>query len=147
MGDLICLCSAVFYSLYTTSIAHFLPNSDGDSVMLFFGYIGCLGLVFLSPVILIFDFAGVEHVAMISSWAFALIVIKGLFDNVLSDALWTMALVDTTVATVGLSLTIPIGVAELFIRQRFNHFRLDGRLWWLGFVLSTRTSIQRQQAP
>jgi solute carrier family 35 protein F5 len=150
-GDLICLTAAVFYALYTTSIAHFLPSSESDTVMLFFGYIGCLGLVILSPVVVIFDLAGVEHIAMISSGALALIAIKGLFDNVLSDALWTVALKWTspTVATVGLSLTIPFSiVAELFVRQKSPPM-----LGWIGAIFmvagfiacSVRTSEQRQE--
>ena len=72
-GELICLTAAVFYALYTTSIAHFLPSSESDTFMLFFGYIGCLGLVILSPVVVIFDLAGVEHIAMISSGALAMV--------------------------------------------------------------------------
>ena len=150
VGDLICLSAAVFYALYTTSIAHFLPSSDSDTVMLFFGYIGFLGLVFLSPVVAIFDFVGVEHIAMISSGVLGLIAIKGLFDNVLSDALWTVALKWTspTVATIGLSLTIPISiVAELIVRQKSPPL-----LGWVGAIFmvagfiacSVRTPAQQQ---
>lgn len=41
-----------------------------------------------------------------------LIIVKGLFDNVLSDFLWARAILLTspTVATVGLSMTIPLAM-------------------------------------
>jgi hypothetical protein len=42
------------------------------------------------------------------------LVVKGLFDNVLSDYLWLRAviLINATVATVGLGLTIPLAFAS-----------------------------------
>ena len=45
---------------------------------------------------------------------FGLILLKGLVDNVLSDYLWAKAVLLTspTVATVGLSLTIPMAIAS-----------------------------------
>jgi solute carrier family 35 protein F5 len=49
----------------------------------------------------------------------ALVLLKGLFDNVLSDLLWARAiqLTSPTLASVGLSLTIPMAVvSDLAVR-------------------------------
>ena len=54
----------------------------------------------------------------ISLTVFGLLVLKGLFDNVLSDYLWARSIVLTsaTVATVGLGLTIPLAfLSDWFI--------------------------------
>ena len=101
--------------------------------MLFFGYIGLLGLIVLSPFILTFELLGVTALYKIAPTAFLLIAAKGLFDNVLSDALWAIALKWTspTVASVGLSLTIPMSIlAEILLRQMWPPL-----LAWVGAIL------------
>ena len=112
LGDAICLVSAIFYGLYTTATARYLPSEETTTAMLFFGYIGLLGLVLLSPLVLVLDATGVEAVAVLSSGALGLIALKGIFDNVLSDLLWAVALKMTspTVATLCLPLTIPLSM-------------------------------------
>ena len=54
------------------------------------------------------------HQASLSAPVLGLIVLKGLLDNVLSDYLWARAVLLTSpaVATVGLSLTIPMAIAS-----------------------------------
>lgn len=52
------------------------------------------------------------------------IVLNGLCDNVLSDYLWARAIVLTspTVATVGLSLTIPLAfLSDALLGSQFTH--------------------------
>ena len=54
------------------------------------------------------------HQASLTAPVLGLIVLKGLLDNVLSDYLWARAVLLTSpaVATVGLSLTIPMAIAS-----------------------------------
>ena len=101
---------------YTTLIKHRLPNDENVNMGLFFGYIGALNSAVLWPGLLLMSRAELEKIsAKIMLW----ILVKGLFDNVLSDYLWARAVVLTspTVATVGLSLTIPMAiVSDLLVK-------------------------------
>lgn len=53
-----------------------------------------------------------DHVRQLTFAAFGLIFVSGFFDDVISDYLWARSILLTspTVATVGLSLTIPMAV-------------------------------------
>jgi solute carrier family 35 protein F5 len=83
-GDLVALFAAFMYGVYTTAIRHLIPDD--------------------------------ESVSGLSLEILLLIGIKGLFDNVLSDYLWARAVLLTspTVATVGLSLTVPLAIVADF---------------------------------
>lgn len=106
LGDLICLFSAFMYGVYTTAIRHFAPSD----MALFFGLLGSFNMVLLGPIVLALHLSGVESLVSLALPVLGLIVLKGLADNVLSDYLWAWAVLLTSpsVATVGLSLTIPM---------------------------------------
>ena len=58
-----------------------------------------------------------DHVRQLTWAAFGLIFVSGFFDDVISDYLWARSILLTspTVATVGLSLTIPMaGIVDFF---------------------------------
>ena len=60
---------------------------------------------------------------------FGCLVVKGLFDNVISDYLWARAIILTsaTVATVGLGLTVPLAlISDVFIMKRDDVLSRDG---------------------
>mmetsp|Transcript_53532 Transcript_53532/g.122076 ORF Transcript_53532/g.122076 Transcript_53532/m.122076 type:complete len:149 (+) Transcript_53532:1297-1743(+) len=84
---------------------------------LLFGYLGLLNCVALAPVLV--AMAALTHGRVFENFTpevFGLVCAKGLFDNVLSDYLWARAVVLTTptIATVGLSLTIPLAFLSDF---------------------------------
>jgi len=110
LGDALCLFSAVMYAVYTTAIRHYAPQD----MALFFGLLGGFNCVLLSPVVLALHLSSVESLATLTLPVLGLIVLKGLVDNVLSDYLWALAVLLTSpsVATVGLSLTIPMAIAS-----------------------------------
>ncbi len=134
---------------------------------LFLGYIGLTNAIALSPLVVPYIFSDddfndnnsendiynngnnyssdgqirflTSH--QISSLVLFCLIIKGLFDNVLSDYLWAKGIILTsaTVATVGLGLTIPLALlSDLFIMKRDDVWRLDsmfGALFvLLGFI-------------
>ena len=118
LGDFICLLAALFYGLYTTAIHRYLPSIDKTN--LFFGYLGALGFVLFTPVVLILNATKIEDLSLLSSRALVLIACKGLFDNVLSDTLWAIAMKWTspTVATLALALTIPTAIVGAMLLGR-----------------------------
>jgi solute carrier family 35 protein F5 len=111
-GDALALFSAVMYALYTTAIRRLVPDGSDISMNAFFGFLGLFNSLLLSPVVGILHATKVEVVSGVPASFIGLLLLKGLFDNVLSDLLWARAiqLTSPTVATVALSLTIPIAM-------------------------------------
>ncbi|KAH7476172.1 hypothetical protein PRIC1_000183 [Phytophthora ramorum] len=115
-GDLVALFAAFMYGVYTTAIRRLIPDEESVSISLFFGFIGVINMVCLLPFVLVFHYSGIESLSGLTLEIVLLIGVKGLFDNVLSDYLWARAVLLTspTVATVGLSLTVPLAIVADF---------------------------------
>ncbi|RHY28498.1 hypothetical protein DYB25_012290, partial [Aphanomyces astaci] len=107
-GDSIALVSAFMYAVYTSTMRKYIPDDSSMSLSLFFGLLGLLNFVCLLPVVLFLHFTNVESLQSLTVEILGLLTVKGLFDNVLSDYLWALAMLYTTptVATIGLSLTV-----------------------------------------
>jgi solute carrier family 35 protein F5 len=139
-GDVLSFISAVFYGCYAVMVRVLCPRDESlMSMQLFLGYVGLWNMIILSPVVI--WQVGIAHTTSISAFVFGCLVVKGLFDNVLSDYLWARSVVLTsaTVATVGLGLTIPLAfVSDVFMGREnvFNLQSLVGALAVLtGFLL------------
>jgi len=110
-GDFLGLVSAVGYGAYAVQTRVMCPhNEELYSMQLLLGYIGLFNMVVLSPFVIWQLLGGIELTLLV----FGFLVVKGLFDNVLSDYLWlrSVILTNATVATVGLGLTIPLAFAS-----------------------------------
>lgn len=132
-GDVAGLTSAVGYGVYTVLVRILCQDEDKMSMNLFLGYVGLLNMIALSPIAwwsvveitkdeedpgYYNGYVSPEHLTW---FVFFCLIIKGLFDNVISDFLWARSIVLTsaTVATVGLGLTIPLAlVSDLFVMNR-----------------------------
>ena len=112
-GDALCLASAAIYGVYSTLLRKRLKDGE-HSNMLFFGYIGLFNALFVLPALVgvIAVRKGGADYQKISGSILGLTVQKGLVDNVLSDLLWSKAVVytDATVATVCLNIQIPMAL-------------------------------------
>lgn len=120
-GDLVALLAAMGYGAYTTLIRLQLPDEESVSMQLVLGYIGLVVLCACLPVILLLLALGVHQLQWQVSWtALGFIVLGGLCDNVFSDYLWARAVVLTspTVATVGMSITIPFAMLSDLMLQK-----------------------------
>jgi len=109
-GDFVCFFGAMMYGAYTTALKVYSPGDEDVSTSLMLGYMGTFNGVLLFPVVLLIALLHVEPLSKLTWEIFGLLVAKGILDNVLSDYLWMRAVLLTspTVATVGLSLTVPI---------------------------------------
>ncbi|KAG1689001.1 hypothetical protein DVH05_002884 [Phytophthora capsici] len=148
-GDLVALFAAFMYGVYTTAIRRLIPDEESVSISLFFGFIGIINMVCLLPIVLAFHYSSIESLRGLSLEILVLIGIKGLFDNVLSDYLWARAVLLTspTVATVGLSLTVPLAiVADFWFHGMLptNVTLLASTLVISGFVLINVGTKQNQ---
>jgi solute carrier family 35 protein F5 len=116
-GDFLALLSAVMYGVYCTALRVMSPSDDVVSMPLMFGYMGLFNGVIFLPVLLYLVATDAPSLAGLSLLITGWVIIKGIFDNVLSDYFWARAVVLTspTVATLGLALTIPIGFTTDFL--------------------------------
>ncbi|CCI44527.1 unnamed protein product [Albugo candida] len=140
LGDLTALFAAFMYAVYTTAIRKVVPDEADFSLSLFFGFLGALTCLVLSPVVVLLHFYEIESLYGLSWEIFQLMCVKGLFDNVLSDYLWAQSVIMTspTVATVGLSLTVPLAIiSDLLFQSILPGWKtiLASVLMVTGFVL------------
>jgi solute carrier family 35, member F5 len=112
LGDFLGLISAVGYGTYAVQTRVLCPKDESlYSMQTLLGYIGLLNLVVLSPITIYLLLSGKTELAWV---ILGFLVVKGFFDNFLSDYLWLRAvmLTNATTATVGLGLTIPLAFAS-----------------------------------
>jgi solute carrier family 35, member F5 len=140
-GDVLGLISAVGYGAYAVMVRLLCPHDESKmSMELFLGYVGLFNMITLSP-ILFYQVLQGNH-SDLTWFVFGFLVVKGLFDNVLSDYLWARSVVLTsaTVATVGLGLTIPLAFLSdvLWMAKGENIFSVSSVLGALlvlaGFI-------------
>ena len=118
LGDAIAVFAALMYGVYTVVLRRRCPSDDEVSMPLVLGYMGLFNAFFFGVVVVSLEVAApVPPFAGLSLAVLGLIVAKGLADNVLSDYLWARAVVLTTptMATVGLTLTVPIAFLTDFL--------------------------------
>jgi solute carrier family 35 protein F5 len=162
-GDAAGLISAVGYGGYTVLVRVLCPEDENRmSMQLFLGYIGLINMILLSPFLLwvipgLIGTNGLDQnynqqdqdqsdipyypTQQITAFVLFCVVVKGLFDNVLSDYLWARSIILTsaTVATVGVGLTIPLAlISDVFIMGRADIMSFGNiagaMLVLLGFV-------------
>ena len=114
-GDFLTVVAAALYAGYTAGIRYHLPDDPKVSMLLFLGAVGAWNLVGVGAfMVLARAFGFLPDLYANLNWTvFGFAVGKGLFDNVLSDYLWARAVLLTspTVASVGLSMQIPMAAA------------------------------------
>ena len=145
LGNLLALCGAGFYGLYTVMLANLL-ESERVEMPRFFGMLGAVNCATLWVVGLALVAAGLEPMPGMPSRRIAeLLLLNALVGTVLSDVIWAKSVLLTSpvVATAGLSLTIPAAmVADGFMGKRsFNAIYIAGSaLVVCGFVLLEQTT-------
>jgi solute carrier family 35 protein F5 len=148
-GDALGLLSAVGYGAYAIMVRVLCPRDESlMSMQLFLGFVGFWNMLVLSPIAL---YQVATHTTTLTAVVFGFVIVKGLFDNVLSDYLWARAVVLTsaTVATVGLGLTIPLAFVSDVVLGRPNVLdvsSIGGALSvFVGFVLVNVGQRQEDQ--
>lgn len=136
LGDLLSVISALCYGIYTVLLRREIPEERAVRMTMFFGLVGLINVVTLWPLFLILHYAGIE--SAVAPWAisgelWAFLLLNGIVGSVLSDLCWALSVLLTTplIATVGLSLTIPIAMLADFLM----HGKAFGGLYILGTLL------------
>ena len=148
-GDIIAFISAAIYGMYITCIRLKVPEDtdpqdSGLSMQLLFGYIGIINIAALFPLSLAFILINFDGVDSITIGIIAFIFINTSFDNLLADFLWgrSTLLTSPTIATLGMSLTIPLAMISDMILGKSD---ASGKKWSIfgailvvaGFILVT----------
>lgn len=150
LGDILGLLSAIAYGAYAVQIRVVCPHDESlYSMQRLLGYVGLINMVALSPIALgeIFGRVGLSPVVV------GLLIVKGLFDNVLSDYLWLRAclMINATVATVGLGIAIPLAFAADLVLGKEDVLSSRAVLGALailtGFVLVNLANNPEYHAP
>lgn len=112
-GDLTSLAGAVMYAVYTVAICYYKP----DDMALFFGLLGCFNLVIFAVPVVVLHYTGLETLDGLTWTIFGFLVFNGMLNNVIADFIWAKAMLLTSanVATIGLSLTVPLAYVEVLL--------------------------------
>lgn len=146
-GDALALLSAVLYGMYTIQLKKTTVNALPKSIHMptFFGFVGLFNVVLLFPLFPVLHFSGIERFDVPPTGKIWLILMTNSISSLVSDICWAYALHFTSplVATVGLSLTIPLSlIGEMIIQGRFESW-----LYWIGamIVVGSFVFVEREE--
>lgn len=126
LGNLMALGSALIYGIYATMLKVRIGDYESRINMFhFFGFVGLFNIILLWPVIVIFNYTGVETFELPNSFHVWSIVVVNASISIISDVCWALAMLMTSplVVTVGLSATIPLAIAgDMAINSRYGNF-------------------------
>ncbi|KAJ2162700.1 hypothetical protein GGF46_000425 [Coemansia sp. RSA 552] len=114
MGDALALLSAALYGCYTTLLKRAVGDESRLDAPLFFGAVGVTNTLALWPGLVLLHITGAERFKLPATGAvWAMVAVNAVVGTLLSDYLWLRAVLLTSplVVTLGLALTIPLGVA------------------------------------
>ena len=140
MGNLTTLLSALAYGLYAAQLKLEIPTEEHTPMPYLFGLFGALILIGVAPCIAIVHVLKVERFAPPGGETLLALLLNGLFGSVVSNMLLARAMVlaSPLVATVGLSLSIPLAIASDVMRGRSGFMDVRPILGtiavWAGFL-------------
>jgi solute carrier family 35 protein F5 len=119
-GDVASVLSAIFYGLYTVVLRWRVSDESRLDMRLMLGLLGFFNMTLLWPLFFILDYSNVEAFRVPPLKVIGALFLNGLLGTVLSDYLWSLSVLLTSplIATIGLSLTIPLAVvADAILRS------------------------------
>lgn len=149
-GNAAALLSALLYGGYAALLKRDCPDESVVPIPYLFGLIGLLTAVFCAAAIPVLHLMRIERFAPPSGTTLIALLCNALFGSVISNVLLAraMLLASPLVATVGLSLTIPLAIASDVMRSRgrFSKGLLLGTVAvWCGFIgVSTSETLEKR---
>ncbi|RWS14426.1 solute carrier family 35 member F5-like protein, partial [Dinothrombium tinctorium] len=114
------LFGAVFYAFYTFLIRSKVDDENCIDMPLFFGFVGLFNCTFLWPVLFMLHYSNIESFKWPNDEQWCLMLVNGLIGTVLSELLWLWGcfLTSSLLATLSISLTIPLTVLfDFFLKS------------------------------
>ncbi|KAK7502422.1 hypothetical protein BaRGS_00006375 [Batillaria attramentaria] len=119
-GALWGLASAMLYAFYLVLVRRRVNHEDRMDIPMFFGFVGLICALLLWPGFFILHYSRQEVFELPNKTQWLFILINGLIGTVLSEILWLWGcfLTSSLVATLALSLTIPLTmIADVLIKD------------------------------
>lgn len=122
-GAILALISAVFYAMYLTFLRRKVDHEDKMDIPMFFGFVGLFNLLLLWPLFFFFHYSQWEEFEWPTHHQWIFLVINGLIGTVLSEVLWLWGcfLTSSLIATIAISLTIPMSMFADVVFKRVHY--------------------------
>ncbi|EFA07349.1 solute carrier family 35, member F5 [Tribolium castaneum] len=120
LGAFLSLLSAFFYATYLVFLKRKVDHEDKIDIPLFFGFVGFFNLILLWPCFFFLHFSGLEVFEWPSRQQVLLLLLNGVLGTVISEALWLWGcfLTSSLMATMSMSLTIPMTMLmDVFLKK------------------------------
>ncbi|KAJ8936034.1 hypothetical protein NQ318_015440 [Aromia moschata] len=120
VGAVQSLFSAFFYATYLVFLRKKVDHEDKIDIPLFFGFVGLFNLVLLWPLFFFLHFSKIEIFEWPTKEQMMFLLLNGLLGTVISEALWLWGcfLTSSLMATVSMSLTIPMTMlADVLLKK------------------------------
>lgn len=112
VGVFLSLVSALFYAVYLVFLRRKVDNEDKMDIPLFFGFVGLFNLILLWPLFFFLHYSDWEKFELPNKHQMMFLIVNGLIGTVLSEVLWLWGcfLTSSLIATLAISLTIPLSM-------------------------------------
>ncbi|XP_066305451.1 solute carrier family 35 member F5-like [Branchiostoma lanceolatum] len=120
LGALWALCGAALYAVYLVMLKKKVDNEERLDIPMFFGFVGMFNMVLLWPGLLVLHHLKLESFVWPTPQQWMYLALNGLIGTVLSEFLWLWGcfLTSSLIATLSLSLTIPLTViVDIFLKK------------------------------
>jgi solute carrier family 35 protein F5 len=131
-GALWTVLGAFCYSVYIVLLRRRVNHEDNMDSPMFFGFVGLFSTLILWPGLLVLHLTGRETFELPTMQQLQFLVINGVVGTVFSELLWLWGcfLTSSLVATLSISLTIPLGIlADIMWKQKEY-----GALFFVGAI-------------
>ncbi|XP_077997239.1 solute carrier family 35 member F5-like [Glandiceps talaboti] len=112
LGAIWALCGALLYAIYLVMLKRKVDNEERIDIPMFFGFVGLFTFLLLWPCFFFLHYTHWEAFKLPNNMAWLYLVINGLVGTVISEFLWLWGcfLTSSLIATLSLSLTIPLSM-------------------------------------
>ncbi|XP_044264040.1 solute carrier family 35 member F5 isoform X2 [Tribolium madens] len=120
LGAFLSLLSAFFYATYLVFLKRKVDHEDKIDIPLFFGFVGFFNLILLWPFFFFLHFSELEVFEWPSKQQVLFLLLNGILGTVISEALWLWGcfLTSSLMATMSMSLTIPMTMlTDVFLKK------------------------------
>ncbi|KAF5272416.1 hypothetical protein FQA39_LY07884 [Lamprigera yunnana] len=119
-GAILSLISALSYASYLVFLRRKVDHEDKMNIPLFFGFVGFFNLILLWPLFFFLHYSNWETFEWPTKHQWLFLLLNGLIGTAISEALWLWGcfLTSSLIATVAISLTIPMTMlADVFLKK------------------------------
>ncbi|XP_022246997.1 solute carrier family 35 member F5-like [Limulus polyphemus] len=111
-GAMWSIAGAVFYAAYIVMLRRKVNTEEKLDIPMFFGFVGLFNLLIIWPGFFLLHYTKVEKFQWPTYHQWLLLIVNGLIGTVLSELLWLWGcfLTSSLIATLSISLTIPLTV-------------------------------------